>query len=99
MECEKRGMLAVSMAGHDRGKVYVVWSETEDTVLLTDGDLRPLAKPKKKNKKHIQIIKKIRKRGSFHRISRSQMNRLNICSNVIGKKEKLQKKNEKFQEV
>ena len=27
MECEKRGMLAVSMAGHDRGKVYVVWSE------------------------------------------------------------------------
>ena len=58
MECEKRGMLAVSMAGHDRGKVYVVWSETEDTVLLTDGDLRPLAKPKKKNKKHIQIIKK-----------------------------------------
>ena len=51
MECEKRGMLAVSMAGHDRGKVYVVWSETEDTVLLTDGDLRPLAKPKKKKQK------------------------------------------------
>ena len=59
MECEKRGMLAVSMAGHDRGKVYVVWKEEEDIVFLTDGELRPLAKPKKKNKKHIQIIKKI----------------------------------------
>ena len=81
MECEKRGMLAVSMAGHDRGKVYVVWSETEDTVLLTDGDLRPLAKPKKKNKKHIQIIKK------------------NQETWQLSQKEKLQKKNEKFQEV
>jgi len=60
MECEKRGMLAVSMAGHDKGKVYVVWKEEEDTVLLTDGELRPLAKPKKKNKKHIQMIKNIR---------------------------------------
>lgn len=60
MECEKRGMLAVSMAGHDRGSIYVVWKEEGDAVFLTDGELRPLSKPKKKNKKHIQIIRKIR---------------------------------------
>lgn len=59
MEHYERGMLAISMAGHDRGKVYMIWGEKNDFVFLVDGEYRPLAKPKKKNRRHMQVIKKI----------------------------------------
>lgn len=59
MEHYERGMLAMSMAGHDRGQVYVIWGEEGDIVFLVDGEHRPLAKPKKKNRRHMQVIKKI----------------------------------------
>ena len=53
------GMLAVSKAGHDRGTTYVIIGEEGEYVYLADGRIRGVDKPKKKNKKHIQIIKKI----------------------------------------
>ena len=53
-----RGFLAYSLAGRDKGKVYIIIKEEADYIWVTDGDIRPLEKPKKKNKKHIQIIKK-----------------------------------------
>ena len=59
MEHYERRMLAVSMAGHDRGKVYMIWKEENDFVFLVDGEQRPLAKPKKKNRRHMQVVKKI----------------------------------------
>ena len=52
------GMLASSKAGHDKGDIYVIIREETEYVYLVDGKLRTLEKPKKKNKKHIQIIKK-----------------------------------------
>lgn len=52
----KKGMLARSKAGHDTGRLYVLLEADEEYVYLTDGDLRPLEKPKKKKRKHIQII-------------------------------------------
>lgn len=52
------GMLAASKAGHDKGTVYVIIKEEAEYIYLVDGKIRTLAKPKKKNKKHIQIIKK-----------------------------------------
>ncbi len=51
--------LARSEAGHDKGKIYVILKEEEEYVYLADGRLKPAARPKKKNRKHIQIIKKI----------------------------------------
>lgn len=48
--------LAVSRSGHDKGRTFVVVEENEEYVWLADGVLRLLEKPKKKNKKHIQII-------------------------------------------
>jgi len=48
--------LARSKAGHDKGKVYVVVSETETELYLADGDLKKLAAPKKKNRRHAQVI-------------------------------------------
>lgn len=53
------GFLAYSLAGHDKGKIYLVVEETQNYVYVADGQIRLIDTPKKKNKKHIQIIKKI----------------------------------------
>ena len=53
------GMLAISRAGRDRDKVYVIIDEDDEYVYLADGRDRTADRPKKKNKKHIQIVKKI----------------------------------------
>ncbi len=52
------GMLARSKAGHDKGHVYVIMKEEDAYVYLVDGDLKPIDKPKKKKKKHVQVILK-----------------------------------------
>ena len=53
------GMLAVSRAGHDRGTTYVIIGEEDEYVYLADGQTRTVDRPKRKNKKHIQVIKKV----------------------------------------
>lgn len=50
------GMLARSKAGHDTGNVYVISKIDGAYVYLVDGKIRTFDKPKKKKKKHIQII-------------------------------------------
>lgn len=52
------GWLASSKAGHDKDTVYVIIKEDAEYVYLADGKIRTLENPKKKNKKHIQVIKK-----------------------------------------
>lgn len=54
------GMLAVSRAGHDIGNIYVIIGEEKEYVYLADGRIRGTDRPKKKNKKHIQVIKRSR---------------------------------------
>ena len=49
-------MLARSIAGHDRGKIYVIIDTDDAYVYLADGRIRTLGKLKKKKKKHIQLI-------------------------------------------
>ena len=49
------GRFAVSLAGHDKGTVYLVKMQEKDSVYLVDGKFHPLAKPKKKNQKHIRL--------------------------------------------
>lgn len=53
------GMLASSKAGHDRRQIYVIIGEDDEYVYLADGRNRTVDRPKRKNKKHIQIIKKM----------------------------------------
>lgn len=50
------GMLAKSKAGHDKGHVYVIYEVDETYVYLVDGKIRTLSNPKKKKRKHVQII-------------------------------------------
>ena len=53
------GKFATSKAGHDKTKLYIIIKEDAEYVYLVDGDLKPVDKPKKKSKKHIQIINRV----------------------------------------
>lgn len=53
------GCLAVSKAGHDKDEIYLILKEEKESVFIADGIGKTAASPKKKNKKHIQIIKNI----------------------------------------
>lgn len=57
MHKTKIGMLAKSMSGHDKDNIYVILNIDETYVYLVDGERRTFDRPKRKNKKHIQIIK------------------------------------------
>ena len=50
------GELATSKAGHDKDRLYMIVGEEGECVFLCDGRLRGVEHPKKKKKKHIQII-------------------------------------------
>lgn len=53
----KAGYLVSSKAGHDKGKIYIITAEDEEYVWIADGKGRTCQNPKKKKKKHVQIIK------------------------------------------
>lgn len=58
----KKGYFAKSLAGHDKGKLYIIIEEKNDSsdfVFLSDGELKTMDKPKKKRIKHIQVIKTV----------------------------------------
>ncbi|MCI6044396.1 KOW domain-containing RNA-binding protein [bacterium] len=55
MEGYSIGMMAKSLAGHDKGKVYLVSGADETYVYLVDGKCRTMDRPKRKKKKHVQI--------------------------------------------
>ena len=48
--------IVLSLAGHDKGKLFFVLREEGEYVLLVDGKGRKLATPKRKRKKHIQSV-------------------------------------------
>ncbi len=51
----KPGQLVRSLAGRDKGKHYLVLSEIDQKyVFLVDGQSRPVSRPKKKNRAHLQ---------------------------------------------
>lgn len=52
------GMFAFSRAGHDKGHIYIIIKEEEEYVYVADGGIKTVESPKRKNKKHIQIMKK-----------------------------------------
>lgn len=54
------GMLARSKAGRDKEHVYVVVNVENEYVYVADGKTRPLRHMKKKNRRHLQPIRKIR---------------------------------------
>ncbi len=55
----KPGMMARSLAGHDQNQVYVILKEEGTYEYLADGKIRTVDRPKKKKKKHVQLISTI----------------------------------------
>lgn len=53
------GKFVTSKAGHDKGQIYIVLSQDEQYVYLTDGVLKTVQAPKKKSKKHVQPINRM----------------------------------------
>ncbi len=49
------GHLAKSLAGHDKGTLYIILEAAGEYVTLTDGMKRPVSRPKRKKKKHVQL--------------------------------------------
>lgn len=52
------GSLVTSKKGRDKDKTYMVLGFQGDRVILSDGKVRPIKKPKVKNIKHISILSK-----------------------------------------
>ena len=52
-------MLAKSLAGHDRNHIYLIAQEEEEFVYLVNGTTKKMEAPKKKRRKHVQLIKNI----------------------------------------
>lgn len=48
------GQMALSDAGHDRGKLYVIIEVRNEMVVLADGFRRTVEKPKIKNIRHVR---------------------------------------------
>ena len=53
------GRMALSIAGHDRGKYYLITGMENGFARLVDGRIHKMKNPKKKNCKHIQIYDKV----------------------------------------
>ena len=66
------GYFAYSIAGRDKEHIYLIIKEETESVWLVDGKIRTLRKPKRKNKKHIQIIKKQNLENSLDSITDEQ---------------------------
>ena len=49
----KRGTVVKSVAGHDKGKFYVVIESCDDFALLCNGKNKTLVLPKKKKYRHL----------------------------------------------
>lgn len=47
------------MAGHDKGRYFIILTEHQEYVTLVDGISKKMENPKQKNKKHIQVIHNI----------------------------------------
>ena len=54
MRTPEKGMFARSIAGHDKGRLYINLQADERSLLLTDGKTHPYDRPKKKNRLHVQ---------------------------------------------
>lgn len=54
----KIGYYAMSTAGHDAGRWYVIQGIENEYALLCDGRIRTIDRPKRKKLKHMQICKR-----------------------------------------
>ena len=54
----RKGMLAISKAGHDKGNWYIVLNVEGNKAFLVNGENRSMDHPKEKKLKHLQPVNK-----------------------------------------
>jgi len=68
------GRYVWSKAGRDKDRLFIIIDVADDAhVLIADGDLRPVSKPKKKKLKHLRITHKIADEISQTVLSRKKL--------------------------
>ena len=55
----RKGMLAISKAGHDKDSWYVIQKVEGEIVYLVNGENRSIDCPKAKKRKHLQPVNKV----------------------------------------
>ena len=55
------GGICESLAGRDKGRLYLIAGIEGDVLLLCDGKYRLLKDPKRKNRKHVRLLPAFRK--------------------------------------
>lgn len=68
----KLGYFATSLAGHDKGRIYMIVSEEGEMLGLCDGIHRCLDNPKYKKKKHVQMMRSERMAEAFPELIRAE---------------------------
>ena len=58
MESVKIGDLVVSVSGRDKGEYLLVIKAEGDRIYLVNGKTRKVKSPKKKNVRHVKVVKK-----------------------------------------
>ena len=51
-----RGGAAQSLAGRDKGRLYLIVGVQGEWLFLSDGKYRPAETPEKKNRKHVRLL-------------------------------------------
>lgn len=75
------GRFVWSKAGRDKDRLFIIIDIVDDAhVLIADGDLRPVAKPKKKKLKHLRITNRV-----AEEISQTVINRKRLTDDVLRK--------------
>jgi ribosomal protein L14E/L6E/L27E len=91
------GKLAISKSGHDKGNLYVIIKEGLADVYLVDGRIKTIEKPKRKNKKHIQVITRFPKEISV--LLMKESNAVNLKNEEIKRAIKLYKRSQSECEI
>ena len=55
----RKGMLAISKAGHDKDSWYVIQKVEGEIIYLVNGENRSMDRPKAKKRKHLQPVNKV----------------------------------------
>lgn len=71
----ERGSLVYSIAGRDKGNLFLALKCEKDYVLLADGDLRKVENPKRKKLKHVNKTNTVLELD-FENISNSDIRKL-----------------------
>ena len=73
----EKGAIVQSIAGREKGEIFVIIDESGDFVTLVNGINRTLENPKKKNKKHLHLLCKSNvAQISFDNLSDAQVKKI-----------------------